>query len=84
MSTDAEVGIGFFVGSLSTLRPLFWRFSRSNVTTDKEEEEAAMHDELNGARQASVVAMEMEGFSPVSKEIEEGFAINRTSIGKAI
>ena len=74
-ATDAEPAIGFLAASLSTLRPLFWRRRNDDYTDSQksDEDDLDMHHEMQRVRTASDDAVEMEGMSPTSKEVEEQF-----------
>ncbi|KAK5114356.1 hypothetical protein LTR62_002608 [Meristemomyces frigidus] len=73
----AEVGIGFFVGSLSTLRPLFVRTSAMpipGIEKDGEQELYELHgDSITSLTFNRLSAIQPNQLSPVSGEIESHF-----------
>jgi len=68
-SQDAEVGIGFFVGSLSTLRPLFsrrWDGPPRKSSTSHDPNDIAPSNRLQ-----PTTTTEMKRLSPAFRESEE-------------
>ena len=84
MYADAEVGIGFLAGSLSTLRPLFSSRARQSMALQRQQATSGYSLPAMGRAQR-VVGTDVKRLSQTYRESDEEELVEDTlSIGKAL